>query len=841
MEQWNNLIHSLSTFSPNAGGMDFNDNFSISGNLSPLTNLFLNTFVETMNKKNLIVLMPDLILKPIPIVSYIYSKKNQKSTLIFTRRGSTIKNNPQIIHSRNYYLLNWNQDYLFYDIPIGSVSLEGIEADPYIPRALPSVKNTIKERQRKNFLESNKPKILLYYDDKGIKITETINNLILDKSKLKNEVNIDIGCIIFENVDRFIRSKYMADFFIKWLQILLDKKINFIFHFSNPESIFINDIKKATNSLVLPLNFSLIRNNIIKEKSLEYFNDISSSLLEFVGKYNIDNPQFYDDEYYNSENIEIYKPPLKAGNLDYYFRNIFYLDKKINKSLIKNKKLYYKTLKTIYSLMNISINPSKYYFRFIDHERKWYNISLLLNKFSEELIKKDPNELFLSQLVSEFYSVYFELSECDRYYEKGSYERIAKDYKILEIASDNEIFQNDNEIIFATYGTNERSILESEIENLNLNKNIRVFNIDGLNKAYFDRSKYNLVLPGPLPHPYLSELTFTYQKILLLTYEGYNHNRALEQIEVISKYSLEKEINSMRYLEEIYDFIKLTKNNLLFTDFKKRLEDYEYPIGSNENIINPFDIIKKKLIGYKHSREYDKNIDYVEKIILESKDHEDSTISTDELIEIRLKNLNDGNIVTKRLPLGKTYFYLEDLNVEVFQCTPQNLKKGYFVVIIDDDEQKTLLQLIIEIFGLEKSVNKPIIEYWKEALMKFIKEHRLSYKRLHNLYAEAGGTKTYQSILHWVNGSVIGPRDPKDLYFIGKILNDDIILQNCQIMNREIGKIRQIHKINGKRLKKVIKEIVSKDDLDLPGLTKEEYLFYDKVKNGIYEIIEIKE
>jgi len=74
---------------------------------------------------------------------------------------------------------------------------------------------------------------------------------------------------------------------------------------------------------------------------------------------------------------------------------------------------------------------------------------------------------------------------------------------------------------------------------------------------------------------------------------------------------------------------------------------------------------------------------------------------------------------------------------------------------------------------------------------------------------------------------------------LGKILNDDIILQNYQIMEKEIGRIGQIHIINGKRLKKVIKEIISKGDLNLPELTKEEYLFYDKVKNRIYEIIEI--
>lgn len=852
MKQWYDKIHQIYTYNPNSKGVDdYYDNIKLSGNLSPLTNLFLNTFIETINQKNIIINIPHVILKSIPLISYIYSHLEHKSTLIFTQNGQSVLIDPKRIHSRNYYLLNYDDsDYLFRDIPIGLLSKEGLEdPDVFLPRAKNNhLKREYIDQQEANYFKGDKPKILLYYDETATKITETLENIVSNKSE-KKRIDIDIGCIIFENVDRFVRSKIMADSFLNWINTLLEKKINIIFHFTNPNSIFIEQFRKATNSLVLPCNFSLLKNNDeIKKASKDYFKKKNKIEMEYIAKYNIDNPNFFDDE---NNKIEIYEPILKSGNLDHYFKDISYLRTKVNEKKIINKKLYFKVLRLIYSLPNLTVNPSIYQFPYLHYDNPgWYTVDTIIQKFSDELIKNDNNKLFLESLVSNFYSIYFELTECDRYYERGSYDRIAKDYALLELAKNNEIFQEAEKTIFVTYRPYERSIFENEMNRLKLEYSFEVFDIYKLNKTYFDRSNSTLILPGPLPTPYLSELLFPYKKILFLTYGGYNYERTVEQANLFFNYSFELENNSMIYLKELYDFLKISKNNSLFRDFKKRKEIEnlkntsftEQAISKPENnVINPFDKVKEKMMNYRHSRDYQTQIDYIERNIAQINKDAENEINTEEYIEVILKELNDNSdILNKKLPLGKSYFYLRNIGGEVEQGTPQNFRPGYFVVILDGDEQKTLLQLIIEIFNLEKSVNKILIEYWKEKLMKFINENKITYKELYNLYVNAGGQKTYQSILHWAKGSVIGPRDPMDLFYIGKLTNDDIILENYEIMEKEIEKVRKIHISTGKRLQKIIKEVIFEGTLKIEEITYEEYLFYEKVKNGIYEIIEIK-
>ena len=60
-------------------------------------------------------------------------------------------------------------------------------------------------------------------------------------------------------------------------------------------------------------------------------------------------------------------------------------------------------------------------------------------------------------------------------------------------------------------------------------------------------------------------------------------------------------------------------------------------------------------------------------------------------------------------------------------------------------------------------------------------------------------------------------------------------------MSDEIEKVRNVHRTTGRKLKNVIKAIIYEgNDLDTQNLNYEEYLFYEKVKNGIYEVLEIQ-
>jgi len=192
------------------------------------------------------------------------------------------------------------------------------------------------------------------------------------------------------------------------------------------------------------------------------------------------------------------------------------------------------------------------------------------------------------------------------------------------------------------------------------------------------------------------------------------------------------------------------------------------------------------------------------------------------------------------LPIEKTYFFLKNIGGKIEEGSPKDLKPGNFIIIIDNDEKKTLLQLIIEIYDLESSIDKEIIEFWKERLMLFMKDTGIKYRELYNVYSNFGGQKHYQTVLNWAKGKVIGPEDPKDLYYLGKILDEKIIVDNFELISDEIEKVRNIHRTTGRKLKNVIKAIIFEGKaLDAQNLSYEEYLFYEKVKNGIYEVLKI--
>lgn len=130
---------------------------------------------------------------------------------------------------------------------------------------------------------------------------------------------------------------------------------------------------------------------------------------------------------------------------------------------------------------------------------------------------------------------------------------------------------------------------------------------------------------------------------------------------------------------------------------------------------------------------------------------------------------------------------------------------------MDDDVRKSFLELIIDVFGLEDSIDKRFIELWRDHLFRFIEINDLSYSDFYNIYKGVGGKRGYQTVLSWAKGHVLGPLDPIDLYNIGKILNDEDIIGNFNIMYGEIQELRELHRNTGRRLKIIIKEILSGD------------------------------
>lgn len=75
MKHWTSfasLLGAYNYYSKSDSVHDPDYEIKIEENISPLTDVFLNLFSNLISKKNLIVTFPDNILRPIPILTYIF-------------------------------------------------------------------------------------------------------------------------------------------------------------------------------------------------------------------------------------------------------------------------------------------------------------------------------------------------------------------------------------------------------------------------------------------------------------------------------------------------------------------------------------------------------------------------------------------------------------------------------------------------------------------------------------------------------------------------------------------------------------------------------------------------
>lgn len=858
MEPWYTKTPKISTYDPKGGGI--HDNVLLAERLSPLTNFFLNVFYNSMEKNNLIYALPSTILRPIPLISYLYACNTNKSVIVFTQNGRTYsKEDPSVFHNRNYHLLNMKDTgiYLFDKVPIGFMKDGSVEAKVYLPRAKRGLKQIYIQNQKKNFLEKNGPKILLQCDENNNRISSVIEKITLDEGELYNlNVNIKIGLVIFENVDRFLYSSYSSQIFLKWISTLLEKNVRVLIHFSNPLSKYIQVIKEHTDSYVLQFGPSLLRyNKELKKASLTYFESIHHDEKRFLNKYNIDRPFFYT----GITDVELLSPPLPSGNIDEYYRGAMSLRGKINEEELVNQKAYYSLINLLFQLHNMSINPSKYKRPFYDPDigYRTYTIPHMIEKLKEHLSDENThNKLYLEYLLSEIYCFYSELTECKRYGENDSYSRVAKDYKILQLLNESINQEKDaTNIVIATYSPIERSILKNETKKLVFDNNFYIEHIDALTKKSFDRTKTTLILPGPIRLKYFSELLRPYKKIIIISYEGMNYKRAKEQISLINDFSQEREDRAMTYLDEIYSDLGLQKDGLFkdYYDRKSKPKEKEAGEFSLERVKteteddDPLLLRIKRLLRIQSSKvseeilREEEDAARIEKKITElEKEEEKAKIDeANEFYKVSLEEIDGEKIIERNLPVNKSYLYLKDIDGDVKEGYPSDIAVDNYIVLIGNDERKTFLDTIIEIFGLEDSINRHLLTIWRDKLRDFIDKQGMNARQAHRLFKQNGGSIGYQEFANWIKGSVFAPQNSEDLLILGRMIGDNDLIENYELVNQEAEDLRKIHKSTGRKVRKIIKEIL-RGELNQSELSFEEYVLYGQIQNNIYRIVYIE-
>jgi hypothetical protein len=845
MDLWYEKIENLKAYNPEKNQAPDYIVISEKENLSPLTNFFLNTFINTIND-NIIFAIPDTILRPIPIIAYMYANNLKKSVLIFSQKADHCSSkNPIDIHYKNYYLLSTIY-YLFLNIPIGIMSENSVDAKLYLPRGSRQFKKKYAKQLNEILLKEDNPKILLSSDENDNRITDVIEDINTDElTQMHFEEKIDIGMVIFENTDRFVYSDYSLNHFLEWVQRLIDKKVKILFHFSNPNSKYIDIIKEKTNSFALVFGPTLLRHNeSLKNASMHYFGkELSKNEWSIISRYNVDNNNFY--RYITDISIT---QPLCSGNIDYHYAKIKSINERIDENSLVNKRQYYTIIDLSLRIFNLSINPSLYKQKFFDPIKGWqyYSIPFLLKRYLDLISdESSTNYELLSDLVSELLCIYYELKECKRYGEKESYSRIAKDYEMISLTNQ-ELNSIDNyHMIIATYTAIERNILKGEIDKKLTSDSIEIEYIDRLVKKSDDRSNTILFLPGPLRLKNISELMRPYHKIIILSYQGNNNNIVKSQIELFNILSDSSNEKPLAYLKQLYEHLHIRKDGL-FKDYSKKAikeEPHKHGIINETDNNTSTDILSKissivALPKFTNLKIMENELGHIEQKITEIEhdtELEDST-SANSMVLTLLK-IDDNSIVNKKFFVDNTYLYLKNLEADIEELFPMEFKTGSYVILLDNNEKKTMLDTILEIFNLEDSVDKHLINLWKKSIMKFIEEKRISYSEFYKRYKENGGDKEYQTVRSWSKGYMIGPQSKNDLRIIGKITDNDEILDNYEIIFEEMEYLRNIHRLTGRRIKKVIKEII-KGNINKSNLSYEESLLYDQIKNGIYKITE---
>ena len=836
--------------------------------LSPITTFMLNSWVYCLkNKKNLIVNFPGNTLKPIPLLAYLSSRITQKSTLVFSSGNINLRDDLIARHNRNYYLLSWyGSDYLFRDIPICKSYRYGLDTQVYLPRASRHYKQQHLNSLKRSMISTRRPKIILNDSSNLTKVNKTVENIFLEGVKLVggNRLKLKFGCIIFENADRYINSEAKAKSFVEWLGDNLDytlgKDALLLFHFSNSNLKFLPYFKEAIDSLLIPFNQNILKNNYgLFKPSIDYFENKSATSLKTLNKYNCDEKRVYD---FNLD-IEIVNPLLEKGNLDVFLYTANKLLNAIDSDTIKNKGFYYRTINLLYSLNNLAINPMSLKFKTNIDFNNWRYLSVnqFIGLFASRLDRENSqNRYLLKKLLSTLYNFYLELSNCKRFGVERSYERIGKDYKLLEIIHNKEkYFGNNKKLIVGTYFNTEvnvlKGFLDEEIEDVEVIYMAKLFN------SYRDFTECNLLLPGIVPPNYFSILKMPFKKVLILSYDGFNSSILRHQIDLVLEPSIEDEKISMNYFYELYNFLGETTNNVFFNDFNKRYEEYErnkVEDEPSETIVETGEEVDdgekrgltiKEIFDFRDNYakyvEGRKRVDsYLVDVTNKTSTPTHSTNEyTNESVSVDLINVSDGLEYTKFLLKNKKYlrFKSYDKLDEALEVKPDLFNKNDYIVVLDDN--RSFLDLYLDIFDEDEYIDRDFVDYWKDILSSYIESHDLNLREFYDVYKSYCDEKElhamgYQTVRNWARGYIIAPKDPEDLKKLAIILNDTYILENYEDMHIEARKLRGLNMRMGRKLSSLIKDVIlNTDSIDYGRLSFEERIIYNKIKNSIYQVV----
>ena len=860
LKNWEMVINSkMGAYYPDKD----NDNvLELSKDLSPLTNFSLDVFANVISEKNVIINFPEFKLGPASLFSYIFAEKFNKSIYIMAdERGDSLNSRSKFSLNKNHYLLCDYNSYIFHNLPIfylkrvmkenddyqnNSIEYK-LTLEKYLPRANRKFK---KDYTEKNVLKNNYfPKVILDTDSNLFNIKEKLNVLLKTHDEYLNPEEHPIGLIIIENADRFFRSFGRLENFISWFKEL-DTDVKLLIHFNNPSLDYIKVLINELNCTVLPFNKYILGNNdYLKSNAEEYFSSKSATELELLNRYNLDSNIFVNNEI----NISVHDPLIYSGSIDMFFSSAYSTFKKIDFDKLFNENSIHKARELLFDLYNLTINPSYLKIPFkINNTWVRGTVPYFIQNFKSKLFMENhENRFLIYSFLDSLSNMYYELANCKRVNEDLSYSRKVKDYILFELLVD--LVKKDEEVFVGTYLDNEPNILKEVFEKGCHSKKDSIIPINMkmlTQKPDSEKEGKILVLPGVIPEVFTSELFKPYKEIIILSYDGNNFKFLKDQLNKVIYGNILEEKEYMDILKETLEPFDAAEDNKILNDFYERFALIEY---------------KEEPVKEEKGEEFDKTKEedgYIEEswadlfhIDINLRDYMDewrkskSSLATDisneisqrhyDTISFNLQNIQTNEFVEKKLPVNKSYLTFDNIYHidDAKELKPSELKSGDYVIIIDNDEKKSLLNLVIDSSDFSSQINMNLVEYWKLEFLNYVESNNLKYTEVYDTYCNNGGDKTYQTVMQWCKGEIMGPQDPNDLLIIGQILDNIFIIDDYLSMFQQISLVRTSHRIIGRKLKKMIKSILTDEYLDVSSLNDREYLIYENIQNGIYKIV----
>ena len=710
---------------------------------------------------NWIIANPNSDLNIIPLIAYLFKETHKKDVMVLIDK----------VKNRNFSRKIKCHVEKLSRIQIGDKSIKQ-EIVPFIKSANRDqfYQNGFNMDDEINPNDAHLTRIIFSHDLYDLSSDQLKKDKYMDKKSISlKKINLNLGLIIIENLDIFSDVYYES--FVELLRPLVKKNVKIIVHFSNPFSKYISRLTNEINANTILYDSSFY----IKNKQI-LFNPIwDKEKFNCINHYELDNRFNYDSNYKIAGSITL-------ENIDFYYEEFLRIEKE-TRSFIRERNLFLLIKQRFIELYNLAVHPNDYTFSFFVNQF-YHNSNIdefidVINSESENL--DDEKRMFIMNLLSNLNSFYLELKNTARYSDTKSFSKESKNYFLMDLLKKQDCVENSNKQ-YTIIGQNifERKKLFQDIYTLDLKhidiNNIQITTIQEFSSAHNDC----VIVPGcPNTIRELAIILNNSREVLFITYEGLN-NKLLEELlsEIKNKdFSLERK----QYFTKLFKELEISQElipSFLEVDLRQEI------------LISESEIKEKQIIDEAESEEPKLENEY--KI---------------RFIEMKTKTKRIRSFNGKQRLLT----YDEDVSSELKEV--RYLKKGD--IVLDIDGKRNVLEIMCNIYELNSKVDLDSINEYYNKLLSYQKIN-LKLQDFYDKYVKfADKPKSMYEFRYWIKQAVIGPESSQDIKSIGLALGDDFLTENYEYIYAQIEKIRANHIQMGRKLKRIVKNLISKNKKDI--------------------------